>query len=182
MSILFVDNDAKKRRQVSATCPSVDVIAVSDALAQRTVALPPTLTRKRGQTVRVRYRAGINPRTFAQIRQWLKETPPPHTILFDWGRTITQLQGVRVAPQTRRSALAALCGGTRRLASLRRGFRHLKAAGARLGLLTNNRSCTVPAFRALAADILGTPNPLIVCSTDHKGEALRKHGLCDVRS
>jgi hypothetical protein len=184
-AILFLENSPEKVQQVRDYCPTVDTILVKETPHARSVKLLniPGLSLKK--TLQMKYKSAITPSIIARIKEWVKlHKDVQKHVLFDWGRTITQLEGIRIRivdPKHYEKILEFVCNGPRRVTMLRTMFAYLHSAGCKIYLLTNSKSCKYSSYREIAQQLAGTDIPLqFICSglstaNGHKGVAMKKH-------
>lgn len=184
-AILFLENNPEKVQQVRDYCPTADTILVKETPYIRAVKLLniPGLSLKK--SLQMKYKSAITPSIIARIKEWveLHKDVQKH-VLFDWGRTITQLKGIRIQtvdPIHYEKILEFVCNGPRRVAMLRTMFSYLHSAGCKIYLLTNSKSCKYTSYREIAQQLAGADIPLqIICSrlgaaAGHKGVAMKQH-------
>ena len=184
-AILFLENSPEKVQQVRDYCPTANTILVKETPHARAVKLLniPGLSLK--NSLQMKYKSAITPSIIARIKEWvgLHKDVQKH-VLFDWGRTITQLEGIRIRtvdPVYYEKILEFVCNGPRRVAMLRAMFSYLHSAGCKIYLLTNSKSCKYASYREIAQQLAGASVPLhFICSglnaaAGHKGVAMKQH-------
>jgi hypothetical protein len=183
VAVLFVDNSANKIEQVKDYCPGVDSIHVpgSGKAHKTTFRRGMGLVRKAGE--QATRRGGITASTIRKILSWSQaHRDQERFILFDWGRTITNVAGVRLSSGGYSEQILKYLCGEARLKALRSMFAALKADGAHVGLLTNNTKCADADFQELVKNVVGH-RVFFICSKDNKGSALKRlgRGFCLTR-
>ena len=103
-------------------------------------------------------------------------------MLFDWGRTLTQLEGIRLTPMkvaNYERILEFVCGGAKRVQLLRNMFQYLHESGCSIYMLTNNKHCGAATYRGLVGALAKVPLQFICSGTGsaagHKGVAMQQH-------
>jgi hypothetical protein len=185
-AILFLDNSPEKVKQVRDYCSFADTILVKETPHTYVVKLLESvgLSLKGSHSeLRMRYKSAINGRTVARIKEWVeKHSAQQKYVLFDWGRTLTQLQGVRLKPMkvaNYERILEFVCGGAKRVQLLRDMFQYLYESGCKVYMLTNNKHCMVATYKGLVEHLAKGPVEFI-CSNEapsysHKGIAMQQH-------
>lgn len=185
-AILFLDNSPEKLVQVEHACNGIDTMLVKETSESRIVKLlgGVGLSLKGSPSeLRMRYKSAINERTIAHIKNWVEaHSQQQKYVLFDWGRTLTQLEGVRLLPMKAANyerILEFICGGAKRVQRLRSMFQYLHEHNCKIYILTNNKHCTVNRYRGLVRALVKVPLQFI-CSNkqpaaSHKGIAMQRH-------
>ncbi len=188
VAILFLENSPEKVQQVRDYCPTADTILVKETPHARAVKLlENTGIKYKGTSseLRLKYKSAITPAIISRIKEWVNQHKNAQKyVLFDWGRTITQLEGVRlnkINPAKYDAVLNFVCNGARRVLMLRSMFSYLHSAGCKIYILTNNKSCKAQVYKGLLQHLAGASVPLqFICSglgtaNGHKGRALAQH-------
>ncbi len=188
VAILFLENSPEKVQQVRDYCSIADTILVKETLHARAVKLLENAGISYKGTpseLRLKYKSAITPAIISRIKEWVSQHKGANKyVLFDWGRTITQLEGVRlnkINPAKYETILNFLCNGMRRVSMLRSMFAYLHENGCKIYILTNNKSCRAHTYKGLLHHLAGVGVPLqFICSglgsaRGHKGKALAQH-------
>jgi hypothetical protein len=185
-AILFLDNSPEKIKQVHSYCSSADTILVKETPESRVVKLLESVglsLKGSPSELRMRYKSAINERTVARIKEWVEQhSAQQKYVLFDWGRTLTQLEGIRLTPMkvaNYERILEFICGGANRVQLLRDMFQYLHKNDCSIYMLTNNKHCGAAAYKGLVEHLAGVPLKFI-CSgassaAGHKGVAMQQH-------
>lgn len=137
--------------------------------------------------------SGIQEHHLPIVNEWLEETKgsgKKRAALFDWDRTITMVEGVRLHTKKEldseswqrylRHGLSYICGGEARIKMLRTLFQTLHKAGVTLILLTNNLACKYQEYDEITKLLFKDVPYFKICSIEtphlgNKGKALFHH-------
>ena len=201
--VIFFDNDMEKIAQVFAKCKQIELVRVGESAVNALYATvmngnyAPLWVGHNIQTnAYTRLNAnqhdghmffdiysGMQMREIAIINDWIvrsAELGVPRTAVFDWDRTLTMVEGIRMAPPPPYSIIGAiapyypgaipanyvedmliyLCGGVQRLITLRVMFGVLRAYGIDIKILTNNGAAgdnRAPNFKELVNALVAVP-------------------------
>jgi hypothetical protein len=203
--VIFFDNDMAKISQVYAKCKQMEVVRVGESAVR---AINNTVTNgwyaplwdghniddnaysqlnvmQATGHMEFDIYSGMQEREFAIIDDWVVRSAAlgvPRTAVFDWDRTLTMVEGIRIArppPYDIIGAMAPyypgedvpknfvedmliyLCGGLQRLNTLRAMFVFLRENEIDIKILTNNPSAgnvSEPLFKELVNALVAIPD------------------------
>jgi hypothetical protein len=196
--VIFFDNDIAKLAQVYSVCKQIELVRVGESAA---FATRPTVMNgdysdlwlghninENAYTTLINnplypsehdmfdIYSGMQEREFTIINTWVNRSVGPRTAVFDWDRTLTMVEGIRlgqVPPGIIRETVAQyypglvpvnyvedmliyLCGGLQRLKSLRNMFVYLRANSIDIKILTNNPAAGNPRSTSLFKELVNT--------------------------